>query len=402
MLLVSRAITRVSSCPYTALVAMFEFTICSAIQGHHVYKAIWENPIIREELKCQREVGNSHDTLAVAVLKRLDGHDTIIGHVSRRISGSCNAFIRRGGIIQCTVIGSRRYNVDLIQGGLEVPCKLRFVIPSKEFCKKTEILVCATLSTTTTFSLDKSTSMVEEESKAVEIKMDESCKSHSGSESRPLSPPVLCSDVLCDEESQTNTTLTQSVVDNSIMVEEVVCSPPKKRQKKFNEEAIIMGEKLTDIEIDLAQRILKSQFPNINGLRSTLLQCKPCTAADQINENKLQIVFCKDRSHWILATTIGCEAGEVKVYDSIFSSLDKESLRTIMNLFSSENNKPRVRLSPSQRQKGSNDCGIFSIAVAVAVTFGLNPSKLHFQQERMRVHLVNCFTRELFSLFPVV
>ena len=67
----------------------------------------------------------------------------------------------------------------------------------------------------------------------------------------------------------------------------------------------------------------------------------------------------------------------VKVYDSIFNSLDKESLHTIMKLFSSGNNKPRVRLSPSQKQKGSNDCGVFG-------------------------HLVNCFNKELFSLFPVL
>ena len=146
-------------------------------------------------------------------------------------------------------------------------------------------------------------------------------------------------------------------VHNGIVVEETVFSPPKKRQKEFDEEAIIMGERLTHIEINLAHRILKSQFPSINGLHSTLFQCKPCTAADQINENKLQIVFYKDRSHWILATTIGCETSKVKVYDYIFSSLDKESLRTVMKLFSSGNNKPRVRSSPSQKQKGSDDCG---------------------------------------------
>ena len=46
-------------------------------------------------------------------------------------------------------------------------------------------------------------------------------------------------------------------------MEDVACSPPKKRWKKFNEEAIIMGEKLTDNEINLAQKILKWTLFNI-------------------------------------------------------------------------------------------------------------------------------------------
>ena len=76
-------------------VRILEFIICSAIQGHHVYKATWENLMVGEELKCQREVGNLHDPLTVAVIEQIDKHNTIVGHVSR-ISASCNVFIHRG------------------------------------------------------------------------------------------------------------------------------------------------------------------------------------------------------------------------------------------------------------------------------------------------------------------
>ena len=58
-------------------------------------------------------------------------------------------------------------------------------------------------------------------------------------------------------------------MDNSIpvdTVEEVICSSPKKRYKGFDEEGIIMGKQLTDLEIDYAQRLLKAQFLNLNGL----------------------------------------------------------------------------------------------------------------------------------------
>ena len=162
-----------------------------------------------------------------------------------------------------------------------------------------------------------------------------------------------------------------------------------------------MGEKLTDMEIDFGQQLLKSQFPHINGLESTLIQQKAKLAGDEINDNKIQIVFCNDRKHWIVATTVNCNDGEVKAYDSAFSYLDKESLQTIIKLFSNKKEKPRIKLMHSQKQKGSNDCGIFAICFAVAIAFGLNPAQLHLRQEGMRSHLVNCFNKEQFSPFPI-
>ena len=74
---------------------MFSFSMSSAIRGFHVYKVIWENPAAPgEELRCRRKVGNSHDPLSVAVIKQIDGKDTIVGHVLRRISALCNSLIR--------------------------------------------------------------------------------------------------------------------------------------------------------------------------------------------------------------------------------------------------------------------------------------------------------------------
>ena len=57
-------------------------------------------------------------------------------------------------------------------------------------------------------------------------------------------------------------------------VDQVSCSLVKKRAKHFDAERIIMGEELTDLEINFAQQLLKEQFKHINGLHSTLLQEK--------------------------------------------------------------------------------------------------------------------------------
>ena len=105
---------------------MNSFVIDSVIRGHHVYKAIWE-PANGEELNTEREIRNPYDPLAVAVTKLLCKERRTVGHLPRRISPLCSAFLRRGGTIKCIVSGHRKYSEDLPQGGLEVPCQLHFL-----------------------------------------------------------------------------------------------------------------------------------------------------------------------------------------------------------------------------------------------------------------------------------
>ena len=69
-----------------------------------------------------KESSNANDPYAVAVMKE----DNVVGHVLRHISAACSLFIQKGGRVLCTVQASRRYSADLPQGGLEVPCTLRF------------------------------------------------------------------------------------------------------------------------------------------------------------------------------------------------------------------------------------------------------------------------------------
>ena len=67
-----------------------------------------------------------------------------------------------------------------------------------------------------------------------------------------------------------------------IIVEQVITSPPRKRIKCFDAERIIMGEQLTDVEINFAQHLLKSQFKHVNGLHLTLQQDKKLILKDEL------------------------------------------------------------------------------------------------------------------------
>ena len=53
-----------------------------------------------------------------------------------------------------------------------------------------------------------------------------------------------------------------------------------------------------------------------------------------------------------------------------------------------------------QKQCGSNDCGLFSIANATAIANGIDPMKLKYIQGDIRMHLLQCFRQGLMTIFP--
>ena len=158
-----------------------------------------------------------------------------------------------------------------------------------------------------------------------------------------------------------------------------------------------MGDQLTDLEINYAQQLLKQQCSHINGLCSTLLQERKSNLTRDTVKNRIQIVYCQNRRHWVVATTINSEHNTVKVYDSLFRYLNQDSLQTIENCFQSDV-IPEVRMMQCRKQEGGRDCGVYAIALFMALALGVNPSRQNFKQELIRAHLVQCFKKELFTL----
>ena len=105
------------------------------IRGAHVYKDVWI-PVVGEELISQHELGNLRDPLIESLVKGT----TIVGHMPCKISAICSMFLQIGGIINCCVISSKQYLRNLVQGGLEVPCKLKFT-GDKEYIEKVNKLI---------------------------------------------------------------------------------------------------------------------------------------------------------------------------------------------------------------------------------------------------------------------
>ena len=84
---------------------------------------------------------------------------------------------------------------------------------------------------------------------------------------------------------------------------------------------------------------------------------------------------------------MGRNGDEVLVYDSVYNSVDDDTVGIIKNLFCCDN----IKMVECQNQCGSNDCGLFSIAIATAIANGIDHIKLKYEQDDMRMHLLQCF-----------
>lgn len=142
--------------------------------------------------------------------------------------------------------------------------------------------------------------------------------------------PEVCDAVPKSEATQT-VDLTECCSTDSL---------PAKKQKTFDIEKIIMGDELSDGEINYAQWLLKMKHPKVGGLRLTLYNEK-----FQEIENNIQIVHCPTRHHWITTTTLNCKADEVKVFDSLFIYCNKETIRIIHDFYQHNTDKLTITMS---------------------------------------------------------
>ena len=139
--------------------------------------------------------------------------------------------------------------------------------------------------------------------------------------------------------------------------------------------------------IDFAQHFLKSAFPSIEGLKCTLLQSR---LKFNTEEKFVQVLHSRG-DHWILVSNI--QTGPGKVYDSLYSEVN--ILKKLLLLFVGGNVEVCC-FQDLQKQEGTNDCGLYCIAIATSLLHNKYPLK--FDQSLLRQHLIFCF--ENFHLCP--
>ena len=166
--------------------------------------------------------------------------------------------------------------------------------------------------------------------------------------------------------------------------------------KHSDKKIIEDGSQLTDKHIQLAQTLIRGQFPRIGELQSTLLQER----YHNLPSNSIQVVHCLKRHHWIVASNVLSASGHVHIYDSLHTTTDEESTELVKNMFGTEDsfvNIPKIKI-----QMGGADCGLFAIAYVTSLAHGDDPSVISYEQIKMRGHLIECFTKGKLIPFPIV
>ena len=102
---------------------IFEFT--SAVRGFHFYRQTW-NPQEEEVLQCLHEIGNIFDVFAI---KTVGESGEIVGHLPREISRVSKFLLDRGASIKATLTRTNYRRSPLVQGGLEIACKVTVRMP---------------------------------------------------------------------------------------------------------------------------------------------------------------------------------------------------------------------------------------------------------------------------------
>ena len=156
---------------------------------------------------------------------------------------------------------------------------------------------------------------------------------------------------------------------------------------------------LSDVVINLFQRMLKKQHPNVRGLQDTLLGNN--LQFDVIKTSFVQILYTGSH-HWIAISTLGCNKGEVYLLDSLCNGrLTYQTKRQICSILHCKKDKIKVKVVPVQQQKNGVDCGLFAVAfIQYVIVKNVNPTMVTFDQLQMRSHAIKAIESGRLDMFP--
>lgn len=159
-------------------------------------------------------------------------------------------------------------------------------------------------------------------------------------------------------------------------------------------ERIERGMFLNSDAINMAQDLLR-RVSNKDGWQHTTLS--QSMRFEAVSTPFVQILHDSDRAHWVCISSdqvVNLQGKPiVYIYDSLFNGTVSENISNQIRKIMGGREVDLIFLSV-QKQHGYSDCGVYAIAFATHLAFGMSPVDVKFTATAMRKHLLKCLERE--------
>ena len=199
-----------------------------------------------------------------------------------------------------------------------------------------------------------------------------------------------------------------NVIPRDPLSDKRICRRRKVNYTLLQQEEILDGHMLTDMTINLAQNMLFNQFPCIQGFEDTGVGRVFNFSKHSGKDPYIQIIHTGSL-HWVCFSNANrhqeLQRNDVDVYDSLNSRgninfLIKSQIADF--LYCGDFQELHAYMQPVQQQSNGTNCGLFAIAYATALAYSRDPTKVYFDEEKMRIHLHECIVNGKITPFPEV
>ena len=141
--------------------------------------------------------------------------------------------------------------------------------------------------------------------------------------------------------------------------------------------------------------MLKKQFPFVDGLH-----CPSIKGVLVIPASSEFIQILNVGRHWVCMSTIGCSAGTVQVFDNLYNRPNDVLIDHGCRMLLSPQDAVTFFNVKVQKQIGGSDFGLFAVAFATDLCFGLDPHNQKYKQNETHQHFIRCLESGKITPFP--
>lgn len=163
----------------------------------------------------------------------------------------------------------------------------------------------------------------------------------------------------------------------------------------------ILSEKgwLDDRMVNAAQTLLKLHF-STPGLQHTTLGSN--LSFDVVQRDFVQILH-NGTNHWVTISNLNAQPSHCNIYDSsMFHSIFDHATVADQICAIMHSSQPMITVHHANvdKQMNGHDCGVYAIAFATSLCYGQDVMSIHYDNHKMRQHLVKCLEGAKMLPFP--